>query len=206
MEVLVITQPEFWDNENSIIEELFKQGLQILHVRKPDFSTDQLEKYIQSIPKRYHKRIVIHSHHELAMEMQLKGIHITENHRKNPFFLRIKLMYYKFLRPDLQISTSYHSLHQLKRKSRDYDYVMFSPVFESISKKNHKPEYSLSKIQEAIETSPYDVIALGGIDTDKISTCQSMGFYGVGLMGDIWNDKDPLKKYKEFMIHLHETA
>ncbi len=197
LELIVITQEEDWDFEHKVVEQLFHAGLKTLHVRKPDYSTEQLADYIERIPKQYHSRIVIHSHHELALEFKIKGIHLTETHRKEKGWLKVKLFWLKILRPKLHISTTFHHLSSIRRASRAYNYIIFSPVFESISKKNHKSEYSLTKIESAVKKSRYKIVGVGGVEEDKISMAKEMGFFGVGVLGTIWKDPNPVSKYVE---------
>ncbi len=199
MEVLLFTQAEYWDYESKAIERFFKAGLKTLHIRKPDYSTEQMMEFIEKIPEKYRNRLVIHSHHELAIQYKLKGIHITEGHRKEKGMLNVKLFFYKILRPKLTISTSFHSLNSFKKAKRKYDYVILSPVFESISKKDHKPTYTLAKIQETLQNTNYKVVGVGGMDEDKIQTAKQMGFYAVGLLGGIWKDEFPEEKLKRIL-------
>lgn len=199
MEVIVFTQPEYWDYEEKVVERFFRAGLQTLHIRKPEYSTEQMMAYIEKIPKKYRNRIVIHSHHELAIQYGLKGIHITEGHRKEKKWLDVKLFFYRILRPKMTMSTSFHSLGSFKKVKRKYSYVILSPVFDSISKKDHKPNFTLAKMEEMLRKTKYRVVGVGGIDEDKIQTAQQMGFYGVGLLGSIWKDENPEEKLKKFL-------
>ena len=199
MEIIVFTQPEYWDYEQKVIEHFFKAGLKTLHIRKPEYSTEQMMEYIEKIPKKYRDRLVIHSHHELAVQYGLKGIHITEGHRKEKKWLDIKLFFYRVFRPKLTISTSFHSLSSFRKVKRKYNYVILSPVFDSISKKDHKPTFPLSKIEETVSKTKYNVVAVGGIDENNLLTAQQMGFYGVGLLGSIWKDDYPEEKLKRIL-------
>jgi thiamine-phosphate pyrophosphorylase len=197
LQLVVITQEEQRDGEPEIAEKLFKLGLEVLHIRKPEFSTKQMEDYLKKYPEKYRNRLVLHSHHELAAKMKLRGIHLTEAHRKNKFMLSIKLWYYRNFHKNITISASYHQVRSLKYGKRKYDYVFISPVFESISKRGHKSQYSLSQIADYVRVSKYRVIALGGVDTDKLNLAKEMGFYGVAVMGSIWQSPHPEEKFLE---------
>lgn len=205
MEVIVITQAEYLDYEAKTITKLFKEGLKILHLRKPDYSTDQMKKLIQDIPEQYRKRIVIHSHHELALKYKLKGIHLTEAHKKNRLKLKWKLFWYRFRRSDLHISTTYHDLRALKHSHHKYNYVILSPVFESISKKGHKPKFTLAKVRETLEKTQQKVIAVGGVNEDKVGLLRETGFYGLGLLGAIWQENHPEEKFRHFLETCREV-
>jgi thiamine-phosphate pyrophosphorylase len=59
--LVVITPEKNHSKEIEIIISLFESGLNILHVRKPTFSENELRTYLQEIPKKFYKKIVIHS-------------------------------------------------------------------------------------------------------------------------------------------------
>jgi len=196
MDVIVITPPKEVKNEHEDIQRLFKAGLRILHVRKPDMDHDNLKTYIKKIPKKYHHRLVLHSYHSLAMSFKLRGIHLTEKHRKTELKLGIRLLLLNILRPGLQISASVHNLKSLEVKKPKYNYVLVSPVFDSISKEGQQAAFPLAKLKEAVESSPYIIYGLGGIDESKISFCKDIGFFGIALLGSVWESDDPTAKYK----------
>ncbi len=196
MDVIVITPPKEVENEHEEIHQLFKAGLRILHVRKPDMNRDKLKEYIKKIPEKYHSRLVLHSYHRLAFNFKLRGIHLTEKHRKTELRLVVRLFLLNIFRPGLQISASVHSLKSLEVKKTKYNYVLISPVFDSISKEGQQAAFSLAKLKDAVESSPYEVYGLGGIDESKISFCKDVGFFGIALLGSVWESDDPAEKYK----------
>jgi thiamine-phosphate pyrophosphorylase len=128
--------------------------------------------------------------------MRLKGIHLTEKARENPYNLLLKLNIYKLFRPQLQISTSFHKLNDLTEEGSRYKYVIFSPVFKSISKEDYKPAYKLGTIFNVLNNnSNIKVIALGGIEADNISVCYENLFKGVALSGYLWDSADPVEQF-----------
>src|ERR1700757_3897381 len=80
--LIVITPEKTSSREIALVTSLFENGLQLLHVRKPQATENELRDYLKQIPKRFYKRIVIHSNYKLAKEFDLKGIHLTEKARK----------------------------------------------------------------------------------------------------------------------------
>ena len=74
MDVILVTPSGESDSELTRIIDLFKQGVSVLHIRKPKWKSAQVEDLIDSIPQEYHKRIVVHGHYKLAFKYNLKGI------------------------------------------------------------------------------------------------------------------------------------
>jgi thiamine-phosphate pyrophosphorylase len=196
MKLFVVTNSAGIENEHKIIEKMFRRGLRCLHVRKPKFTRSKMVEYIEGFSKQYRDRIVIHSHHSLALNMGLKGIHLTEKHRNEGFNQWKKLFLYRIRRKDLQISTSYHKLQEIKNSNKKFDYVFLSPVFESISKEKYTPSYSLATIYDTLRNTDLKVVALGGIDDEKVDRCYNTLFWGIALSGYLWQAEDPVKNFE----------
>ena len=180
MKLILITPPTYFVEENKIITDLFEEGLDILHLRKPDTAPMFAERLLTLIPEHYHKRIVVHGHFYLKEEYRLKGIHLNSRNPNLPDG-------YKG-----HISCSCHSLEEAKSRKKQCDYVFLSPVFDSISKKNYHANYTPEEIRKAHKAGIIDkkVIALGGIDIDNITEVKNYGFGGAAIMGALWDRFD----------------
>ena len=77
MKLITITQPAFFEGEAEAITSLFEAGLEILHLRKPGASYEDMEQLLNRLPPEYLKRIVTHEHFQLASFRNLKGIHLN---------------------------------------------------------------------------------------------------------------------------------
>ncbi len=198
MTLAVLTHASSLENEHQLIEKMFKRGLKNLHVRKPAYSKEQLKKYIEKFPREYRNKMIIHSHHSLALSMGLKGIHLTEKHRKDSFGVWKKFNLFRLVRPHMHISGSFHMINDLKHNGGRFDYAFFSPVFESISKENHKPDYSLRTIFNLLNNrKEINAIALGGIENSNITACFETLFSGVALSGYLWLSNNPVELFEE---------
>lgn len=180
MKLILITPPTYFVEENKIITDLFEEGLDILHLRKPDTPPMYAERLLTLIPKQYHKRIVVHDHFYLKEEFNLKGIHVSPRNPNIP-------AHYKG-----HISRSCHSLEEVKEHKKNMDYVFLSPVFDSISKLNYNSTYSDTELKKASKAGIIDkkVIALGGIDINNIKQIKKLGFGGAAVLGALWNKFD----------------
>ena len=78
MKLIVVTAPTFFVEEDKIITALFEEGLDILHLRKPETPAMYAERLLTLIPEKYHRRIVTHEHFYLKEEFDLMGIHDIE--------------------------------------------------------------------------------------------------------------------------------
>lgn len=180
MKLILITPPKFFIEEDKILTTLFEEGLDILHLRKPDTPPMYSERLLSLIPEQYHKRIVTHDHFYLKEEFNLMGVHLNN---RNP---NIPLNYKG------HVSCSCHSLEEVKQKKAHFNYVFMSPIFDSISKKEYLSNFSTDELKKASKEGLIDkkVIALGGINGQNIQTIKKYGFGGAALLGDIWDRYD----------------
>ena len=137
MKLIVITSNNTIENESKIISDLFEAGLETLHLRKHKLSTRRMREFISSLPKQYHNRIVIHSHHKLAGKFKLKGIHLTKSHIKRKWRTWFILKLIRLKNPGIVITTSQSTIGQLLATSHDYDYAytFLSPIFDNFNSK-----------------------------------------------------------------------
>lgn len=193
MKLIVITRPDFFVEEDKIITALFEEGLDLLHIRKPETSAAYSERLLTLIPSKYHKRIVTHEHFYLKEEFNLLGIHLNSRNPRKPF--------------DYQghVSCSCHYISELKEYKNMYDYLFLSPIYDSISKREYRSPFSPEEIREAVKEGiiDTDVMALGGINLDNIIEIKDYGFGGAVVLGDLWNKFDPCtdSNYLEVINH-----
>ena len=84
MKLIVVTTPTFFVEEDKIITALFEEGLDILHLRKPETPAMYSERLLTLIPEKYHRRIVTHEHFYLKEEFNLMGIHLNARNPSEP--------------------------------------------------------------------------------------------------------------------------
>ncbi|MCS6824395.1 MAG: thiamine phosphate synthase [Cytophagaceae bacterium] len=196
--LFVITHPEKIDNESHVINALFNEGLECLHLRKPNAGIDTLEAYIKNIKPEFINRVVIHHHYSLIERYNLKGVHLTsmfyEALSREVLVENINLLH----KHGMTVSASLHSMEELRNMKQDFDYIFISPIFDSISKPNHKSAWSKKEITEYMRcyASRSKIIGLGGINAENIHEVYSMGLHGAALLGSIWSKpKDAVKNY-----------
>ena len=207
MKLIVISQQSQLEIEPYQVIKMFEQGLPTFHLRKPKFSTKQVQKYLDLIPEKYHKRIVIHSHHKLALKYDLKGVHLTKTHKKRPFKTRITLFRLRLKNKHLFLTASANRFSSLIEgdENYQYDYVFLSPVFDSHSGKYHSG-FTEQVLMNNIPKSQFDVIARGGVDISKIAKAKEIGFAGVAFYTGLWNEADPVLAFADIISRCKELG
>ena len=197
MKAIVLSAQKPVDNEIEKVIALFEKGLTRFHLRKTHYSIRRMKSYLEKIPKKYHNKIVIHSHHKLALKYNLQGIHLTSKDRKAGFLNRLRVKIIKYRKPKLTVSTSFSSISALDKFDDLYDYVFLSPIFDSISKKDYQSGFKEFRLTSAIQSSNYKVVALGGVDNKNVNKAFNMGFWGSAFLGTIWTEDSPSEKFIE---------
>lgn len=186
MEVIVFTSQGKTDTETQRIIALFEQGLETLLIRKPKWSSGEIESFISSIPEKFHRRIVLHGHYSLAFKYSLKGIHLRRRHRSPKIKNRLKRLLFKIRKPNLVICTTFNSLESLRDNRQSFDFVFLNSVFSSHSHYSKNEEAGLNMLREIISTSSVPVYALGGVSPEHIPVIEAAGFDGAGLSSYVW--------------------
>ena len=198
MNLVIVSSPHKFESELKIISRLFDCGLETFHLRKPKFSYSTLNKYLKMFPKEHLGKVIIHTHHRLALKYNLKGVHITEKKKKKKFSTAVKMKLLAFFKKNLIITSSFHSANDLLHDKKNYEYVFLSPVFQSISKKNYGTAFSEETLKRVLSKTHHKVIALGGINSQNVPKAKEYGFSGVAVLGALWEeDKDPVKTFVE---------
>lgn len=204
--LIVLTSEQEIKNEAILLNQLFKNGLEILHLRKPNFDIEGYRNLLKEINPKYYQNIMIHEHHELCIEFSLKGIHLQEQPRIN---LGSKLQEYvnsfqnkakskestannqESKAKSHTVSSSFHDPDVLDNCTIDFDYHLLSPVFSSISKKGYEGKgFDVNTINKKI-------IGMGGVNTTSIPKVFALGYSGIGVLGGVWNTENPIESFKK---------
>lgn len=187
--LILITLPHFFPGEAAQIAQLFRAGLEVLHLRKPGASADEMAALLEQLPAEYLPRIVVHDHFGLAARYGLRGVHLNG---RNPW-------------PPAghtgSLSRSCHSLDEVRTWKERCDYVFLSPIFDSISKQGYGAAFTPEALQAAHDAGLIDakVVALGGITAQRIPALAALGFGGVAVLGDVWQQPP-----ERFLTHFRE--
>ena len=199
MKLVVITPSIIQDNEILSVIQMFEAGLQTLHVRKTRLNTKELEDYIKEIPVHFHNRIIIHSHHKLALKYDLKGIHLTNSHlsRKFRLWLNTKMIYLR--KPNLIKTISCKQVDELYVEDKiKFSYSFLGTMFHNVSGELYSGFYA-EKIEAVLKNSGKKIYARGGVNEKSVELAYELGFHGIAIYGHLWKNGNPFEKYIEFI-------
>ncbi|WBU88062.1 thiamine phosphate synthase [Cellulophaga omnivescoria] len=188
--IILIAPEKDIPNEIEILHQLFNAGLQYYHLRKPHKNIQEHKAYLNQIKPEYYNRVIIHHHHELINSYNLKGIHFQEQKRRDT--IDNPTRYFKDLNMfGKTISSSFHNPEELNSCYFEFDYHLLSPVFNSISKKGYEGlGFNVNHINKTI-------VGMGGVTAENLSKFNTLGYKGIGVLGGVWNSKNPLEAFKQ---------
>lgn len=186
--ITVISPEELVQNETEIINQLFQEGLDLLHIRKPFINQNEMTDFIQKIDSEFHSQLVLHSHYNLADNFNISRFHFREIDRKNGLSQSVTVK---------TISTSVHDIETFNELNEEWEYAFISPVFPSISKKGYGENSNILNDIKKRDNRNVNLIALGGINENNIHQVFDRNVDGVALLGAIWKNTEPLHVFKK---------
>lgn len=196
MKLIVLSKPDFFVEEDQILTALFEEGLDLLHLRKPNAEPVLSERLLSLIPEQYHSRIVVHNHFYLKEEYGLRGIHLSHANPEIPADYRGTM------------TRTCYSLEELAESKGKYDYVFLDPIYDGISQEHRKTPFDIPQLGEAARRGIIDrkVMASGGITLENLEEVERIGFGGAVVCGDLWGrfDVHSGMDYKALLAHFRK--
>lgn len=190
MQLIIITPPDPFPDEPDLVACMLNRLPITLHLRKPGQPTAQIAGYLKHVPTALHPRIMVHGHPELLQRFNLKGIHFTEKARTCRLGQIHRL---RKERPDISISSAFHRIADIQEAGEAFDYLFLSPIFNSISKAGYRAAFDPATLERFLSQTGLAVIALGGIDEQRLDEAARLGFKGGAVLGAVWQAPDPVK-------------
>ncbi len=196
MKLILLTSPDFFIEEDKILTTLFEEGLDILHLRKPNSEPVFCERLLTLIPDTYHRRIVVNDHFYLKEEFGLMGIHISHHSPTPPA---------DYHEP---ISRTCYTLDEIRELKPQSKYVILKNVYDSISEPSYVAKFTEEDLHQATRQGLIDkhVMAQGGISLENIPEIKKYGFGGVVIRGDLWRRFNIHRgyDYKDLIAHFRK--
>ncbi|MCR5069634.1 MAG: thiamine phosphate synthase [Prevotella sp.] len=176
MKLIIMTQPAYFVEEDKILTALFDEGMDMLHINKPESEPLYAERLLSLLPKNKYDKISVHQHYYLKQEYDLRGIHIDNVETPVPDGFR------------RHVSRSTPNIGDLKALKKECDYVMLHSLFDSLHD-GVKASLTQEQMLQARKAGLIDkkVYALGGMSLESIQYAKDLGFGGVVICGDLWN-------------------
>lgn len=184
--IVIISPDTTVANETLYVNSFFENGLDLFHVRKYEFSDNEMQNYLNGLDKKFRSRVVLHSHFHLAKEFGINRLHFREEERLRKSYLNYE---------GHQLSTSVHSIEDFNKLDELWQYAFLSPVFPSISKSGYGVNNTVLIELKRKNNKNVKLIALGGIQAENCKQVMDNAADGIALLGSIWQSQDPLNTF-----------
>ncbi len=196
MKLIAITPPGKIKFEADTINRLFREGLDELHLHKPQYDKEAMKKFIQNIDAEYHDRLVLHSHYSLVHTFDIQKIHLNRKWKQN-FVTNLYLEKVILKGKKIHKTKTVKDCKELYKPIHGLDEVILGPVFGKTMYYINKQEIQTKQLESAVRHSKLPVTALGGITVDTLDFFENVGFKSLALQSALWKNIDPVKAFVE---------
>ena len=174
-----------------IIKYACRKKIDFIQIREKKISSKKsfdIAKKAVRIAEKSQTKILVNERFDIAIASGADGVHLTS--KSLPVRVLRDLVDEKFI-----IGKSIHNVAEAEiAYEQKADFITFSPVFETISKKQHGEAKGLSELQKICEKlKDYPVIALGGLELIKFDETIEAGAHGFAGIG-FFNSRENLDK------------
>ncbi len=185
----------------SWVEQLLPCGLKQLQLRVKDKEGSALEAEIRqsvALAKQYQARLFVNDHWELALRYGAYGVHLGQDDFQRTDFEKLR-------KAGLRLGISTHGYYEMARAhALRPSYLAFGPIYHTTSKAISLPPQGISRLKRWRRTLSYPLVAIGGINSERISEVCSTGVDGVALISAITQAPDPLKATLELLTRVSQ--
>lgn len=197
LKVLLISDTSLFPDEKvlEVFEQALEGGVRDIQLREKNLPLDKLFSLalvLRQMTERYKARLIINDRLDIALMVDADGVHLPEAGLPAN---EVKARY-----PHLLVGVSCHSLESARRAQENgADYITFSPVFDTPSKREYGPPQGLEKLREVSRAVFIPVLALGGVNLNNLPEVQRTEAHGIALIRGIWASDSIKMTTKKFM-------
>ncbi len=176
-EIICVTNRNLCDESSLLrIEKICETKIGTIILREKDLPVNEykhLAENVIAICHKYNKKCIIHSHIDVAVELNADGLHMTMDMFRN-------LEYKKIV-----TGVSCHSLSEaIEAQTLGADYIVAGHIFETDCKKGLAP-HGLDFLSKICENVDIPVYAIGGINKNNIPLIEKAGAAGCCIMSGL---------------------
>jgi thiamine-phosphate pyrophosphorylase len=180
----------------SIVKELVRGGATLIQVRDkstppPELLRDLMHTVDFALGKGI--TLIVNDRCDLVLCSGARGVHLGQDDLP-PATARA------ILGPDRIIGLSTHSLAQVKESSHlPIQYIGFGPIYATSTRQNPSPTVGLQSLVRACKTSPFPVVAIGGIGFKQIKEVRDAGAASIAVISALMTARNLAREMERFL-------
>lgn len=157
------------------LDEAIESGIDFVQVRERDLDASLLVTFIRGLVGRAGlTRILVNDRADVGLAAGAHGVHLRGD--------SVAASRVRAIRDDWIIGRSVHQGDDVRAGSGAADYLLFGPVFPTLSK-GVAQGAGLAALGTVIDQSPLPVFAVGGITPPRAGACAAAGASGIAAIG-----------------------
>lgn len=141
---------------------------------------------------RYDALFIVNDRLDLALAVDADGLHVGQTDLPARIVRSV-------LGPDRILGVTATTLAQAVQAEQDgADYIGFGPVFETRSKDNPASVTGLLGLRAAADAVQIPVIAIAGMNSERVGSAIQHGAHGIAVMSAVTNDNNPRVATRNF--------
>ncbi len=165
----------------SQVEAAVEAGVDIIQIREKSLSAGllfELAERATEAARRGSSKVVVNDRADIALASGAHGVHLTSSSMTAETVRGV-------FGDGFLIGVSTHRSEEIASAvAGRADYITFSPVFDTPSKREYGPPQGLDRLREAVHLAGVvPVLALGGIGPSNARLCFAAGAKGVAAIG-----------------------
>lgn len=172
----------------SWVELLLNLGVKTIQLRIKE-KTETLEKEVQrsiTLAKKHRATLYINDHWELALKLKADGVHLGQSDLDAADIEAIR-------KKGLLLGVSTHCYYEVARAhALSPSYIAIGPIYPTTSKEMPFLAQGIDRLKRWQRTlNNYPLVAIGGINIDRMPDVVTAGVQGVALISAITKAQDP---------------
>jgi thiamine-phosphate pyrophosphorylase len=162
-----------------LLVQAAKAGVDLIQIREKDLhgrTLFELVKACVNVVRPFGAKVLVNDRIDVALAAEADGVHLASN--SIPVAAARQLVGDRLL---LGVST--HSLQQVKQAENAADFVVYGPVFQTLSKLKYGEPVGLNSLGEIVDATKLPVIAIGGITEANYDSVLHKGAAGIAAIG-----------------------
>lgn len=188
LHVITDTVLQSWFSHTDLARLAIAGGADTIQFRQKDGSTRVMIEIARQMKKLCENKgvtFIVNDRLDIAIATEADGVHLGQDDFPLPLARSL-------LGDDKIIGGSAVNLEEANKcLAEGANYVGFGPVYPTDSKADAGPVSGINLLKQAVETIPFPIIAIGGINADNTPELMEAGAHGIAVISAVCCQEDP---------------